>query len=77
MYVLLVFQNFGQYDICSLVFALYVSCNSIRNHSSAVLLRQRKLREIFDLSSLNDLCVIWGTTFNSAAHFMMIFRGNL
>lgn len=49
--------------------------NSIRKYSSAVFLRQRKLGEMFDLSSLNDLCVIWGTMFNNASHYMIIFRG--
>lgn len=54
----LVLLNFYQYHFCSLVFILYTFCNSIRNHLSAVFLKQRKLGEMLDLSSFNDLCVI-------------------
>lgn len=56
-------------------FFLNSTYNSIRKHSSAVFLRQRKLGEMFDFSTLNDLCVIWGTMFNNASHYMIIFRG--
>lgn len=55
-------------------FFLNSTYNSIRKHSSAVFLRQRKLGEMFDFSTLNDLCVIWGTMFNNASHYMIIFR---
>lgn len=54
----LVLLNFYQYHFCSLVFILCTSCNSIRNHLSAVFLKQRKLGEMLDLNSFNDLCVI-------------------
>lgn len=54
-------------------FCIFHIFDSIRNHPSAVFLRQRKLGEMFDLSSLNDLTVIWGTVLNNASHYTVTF----
>lgn len=77
--IILMYIVLGAIELVLIPFLLFYkknyTYNSIRKHSSAIFLRQRKLGEMFNLSSLNDLCVIWGTMFNNASHYMILFRG--
>lgn len=40
-------------------------------------LEAEKIKGLCGLSSLNDLSVNWGTIFNSASHYTVIFKGYL